>query len=194
MSDFGKLRRYLRLPSRSAARIRREVEQELQLHIDMRAEALEREGLSPADARARAIRAFGDLDDATRYCTTVDSHAERGRRASGWWDELRRDTGHALRILQRSPAFASATVPTLALAIGASTAVFGVLHTYLFRPLPFPESERLMSVLDAPSLTRSRNGPSLRDVDWTRVDSIFDATAAWDLDGFTIPGEQGAES
>jgi predicted permease len=194
MADFGKLRRYLKLPSRSAARIKREVEQELQLHIDMRAEALEQSGMSASEARAEAIRHFGDVDDATRYCTAVDRHAERQRRTSGWLDEVRQDTVHALRVMRRAPAFAAATVLTLALAVGATTAVSGVLYSYLVRPLPFPESDRLMSINDAPSLARFPNTPSLRDVDWTRVDSLFEATAAWDLDGFTIPGHQGAES
>src|SRR5687767_5779697 len=145
MPDFEKFRRrYLTLPSRSAARVRRDVEDELRTHIDMRAADLEREGMSPSEARAQAIRKFGDLDDATRYCADVDRDLERRRRASGWLTDLLYDGSHTLRMLRRSPAFGIATVLTLALATGASTAVYGVLHTYLFRPLPFPESERLV--------------------------------------------------
>src|SRR5215218_327370 len=195
MPDFGKFRRrYLTLPSRSAARIRRDVEDELRTHIDMRAAELEQQGISPADARAQAMRKFGDLADATRYCTDVDRDFERHRRASGWLSDLRYDTTHTLRMLRRAPAFAIATVLTLALATGASTAVYGVLHTYLFRPLPYPGSERLVSIMDAPTTDGSRNAPSLREVDWTGVDSLFDATAAWDLDGFTILGGAHAEN
>jgi len=194
MPDFGKLRRYLALPSRSAARVRRDVEDELRLHIDMRAEELERQGLSPREARAQAIAKFGDLDDATRYCAAVDRETERVRRTSSWWSDVRYDTAHALRILRRAPAFGVATVLTLALATGASTAVYGVLHTYLIRPLPFPAPDRLVSINDAPSLERFPRAPSLRDVDWTSIDSLFEATASWDLDGFTILGGRHAES
>ncbi|HUQ80934.1 MAG TPA: ADOP family duplicated permease [Gemmatimonadaceae bacterium] len=187
-------RRYLSLPSRSAARITHDVEEELRLHIEMRAAELEREGRSPAEARAEAMRKFGDLADATRYCADVDRDSERRRRTSNWLADLRYDASHTFRLLRRSPAFAVATVLTLALASAASTAVYGVLHTYLLRPLPFPDAERLVSVTDGPSMDRFPDAPSLRAVDWTGVDSLFDATAAWDLDGFTILGGAHAEN
>ena len=194
MTGFRKLRRYLRLPSRSTRRIRRDVEDELQLQIDLRAEALEREGLTPAAARAEARRRFGDLDDAARYCEAIDRDAERRHRATGWLSEVGQDARHTIRVLRRMRAFTAATVITLALAIGAATAIYGVLHTYLVRPMPYPEGERLVSVLDGPAIDRSRPGPSLRDVDWTTIDSLFTTTVAWDLDGFTIIGGRHAEN
>ena len=193
MAAFGKFRRYLRIPSRSAARIRREVDEELQMQIDLRAEALEREGMSRDEARAEALRRFGDVDEAARYCIAIDRDAEQRRRTSGWFDELRQDVGHTLRILRRGPAFAAATVLTLGVAIGVSTAIYGVLHTFLIRPLPFPESERLVA-FHPPTQDRSIRQPSLENVDWTTVDSLFDATATWDLDGFTILGRPYAET
>jgi len=193
MSD-SRLRRFLRFPSRSAARIRRDVDDELQLHIQLRVEELVRAGMSPADARSHALRRFGDIEDAARYCAAVDRGADRRHRVSGWLNELRQDVWHTFRVLRRGPAFAAATVLTLGAALGASTAVYGVLYTFLFRPLPYPESDRLVSVLDTPTLERSVRSPSLRDVDWTAVDSLFDATAAWDLDGFTILGRPYAEN
>ena len=79
MAGFDSLRRYLRIPSRSARRITRDVEEELQFQIDLGAESLEREGLSPAEARAEARRRFGDLDDAMRYCAAIDRDSERLR-------------------------------------------------------------------------------------------------------------------
>ena len=185
MATFDRFRRYLRLPSRTPQRIRRDVEDELQLQIDLRTEALEREGWTSEAARAEARRRFGDLEDATRYCAEVDGRGERRRRLSGWLSEVRQDAGHTFRILRRTPAFGGATVLTLALAIGATTAVYGVLHAYLLQPMPFPEANRLVSVLDAPTLDRSRRGPSLGAVRWTSIDSLFSATVAWDLDGKT---------
>ena len=194
MATFDRFRRYLRLPSRTPQRIRRDVEDELQLQIDLRTEALEREGWTSEAARAEARRRFGDLEDATRYCAEVDGRGERRRRLSGWLSEVRQDAGHTFRILRRTPAFGGATVLTLALAIGATTAVYGVLHAYLLQPMPFPEANRLVSVLDAPTLDRSRRGPSLGAVRWTSIDSLFSATVAWDLDGFTVLGGQHAEN
>ena len=190
MAGFEKLRRYLRLPSRSDRRIARDVADELQLQIDMRAEALEREGWTPTAARAEAERRFGDLNDAARYCAAVDRDAERRRRATDWLGELRQDATHTIRTLRRTPAFAFATVMTLALATGATTAVFGILHTYLLRPLPFPEPERLVSIVDGPRSPGPRRGPSLRDVNWSTIDSLFSTTVTWDIDGFTLLGGQ----
>ena len=194
MAGFDKLRRYLRLPTRSNRRITRDVEDELKLQIDLRAEALEREGWSPEAARAEAKRRFGDLEDATRYCAAVDQDAERRRRATDWLSEVRQDAAHTIRLLRRTPAFAVATVLTLALATGATTTVYGVLHTYLVRPLPFPEAERLVSILDGPSTPGPGRGPSLREVNWSSIDSLFSTTESWDIDGFTILGGQHAEN
>ena len=187
------LRRFLGLPSRSTARIRQDIDDELRLHLQMRVEELEQQGLAPAEAWRQALQRFGDVEDATRYCTAVDADFERRRRAAGWFSELRQDVSHTLRVLRRGPAFTAATVLTLGVAAGASTTVYGILHTYLFRPLPFPESDRLVSILDAPS-GDYRRGPSLRDVDWRRIEPLFDATAGWDLDGFTVTGGQFAEN
>ena len=81
MPDFPRLRRYLSIPSPSSSRIAREVNEELQHHIDLRTEEFVRQGMPRAEARARATREFGDVDDASTYCATVDRDTER-RRAS----------------------------------------------------------------------------------------------------------------
>lgn len=193
MSEFGRLRRFLRLPARSAARIKRDIDDELRLHLDLRAEELQRAGMSPAEARVQAARRFGDLADAVRYCAAVDEDSERRRRASGWLGELRQDVAHTVRLLRRGPAFAVATVVTLGVALAATTVVSAVLYTFLVRPLPYPDGDRLVAV-NPPTFDRSVREPSLDDVDWTSVDSLFDATASWHLDDFTVLGSPFAES
>src|SRR5262249_55864312 len=145
MPDLSTLRRYLRLPSRTAGRVHRDVEDEFRAHLEMRAESYERQGMSHADACARALREFGDLEDAREYCASVDRSGERRRRLSGWLSEVRQDAGHTLRLLRRAPAFAGATVLTLGVAVGASTAVYAVLDTYLIRALPYANADRLVS-------------------------------------------------
>ena len=193
MSEFGKLRRYLMLPRRPA-RIERDVSDELRSHLTLRAEELERRGASFDEARAQALREFGDLDDTARYCAAVERQTERRRRARDWFVDLVYDARHALRLLRRSPAFTAATVLTLGLALGASSAVYSVLHAYLIRPLPFPASDRLVWI-DPPSARPSPvRGPSLATVRWSTVDSLFARTMTWDLDGFTFTGEPYAET
>ena len=194
MAAFDNVRRYLRLPSRSERRIRRDIDAELALQIELRTEELQRTGLSLEAARAEARRRFGDLDAAKRYCADVDLDAERRRRATGWLSEVAQDARHTLRALRRSPSFTIATVLTLGLAIAGGTAVSSVLYTYLLRPLPFPNADRLVSLSGAPSRDRSRRDPPLHLVNWRAVDSLFSATAAWDLDGFTIIGAPHAET
>ena len=193
MTEFGRLRRYLTLP-RKAARIERDVTEELQAHIALRTEQLERRGHSSIEARAQALREFGDLDDAVRYCSAVDRQAERQHRVTDWLQELFTDARHALRLLRRAPAFTAATVLTLGLALGASTAVYSVLHAYLIRPLPFAHADRLVWISPPREEPGGTRGPSLETVRWASVDSIFAHTMSWDLDGFTFTGAPYAES
>jgi predicted permease len=185
-------RRLFRLPDRPSG-IDRDLDEELRFHLDMRAEELRARGLTPDAARAEAVRQFGDVADAREFCRDEDERRLREDRRADWIEQLRQDTRLALRQLRRSPGFAVAAALTLAVGIGVTTAIYGVVHAYLVRPLPYPESDRLVSVRAAPSRDRFPNPPSLRDVDWRAADSVFAATVTWDLDGFTLPGDEGAE-
>jgi predicted permease len=74
----------------------------------------------------------------------LDPNIDRSKRAWRWLDDLRRDVLYALRTLRRNPGFAAVAVVTLALGIGATTAVFSVVHALLLKPLPYKDSERLV--------------------------------------------------
>src|SRR4029079_18274411 len=91
-----------------------------------------------------AMRQFGDLEDARHYITTVDRATEAAHRRSEYMADLRQDITYAVRKLRSAPAFTLTVVLTLALGIGANTAIFGVVDGVLLRPLPFQRPDRVM--------------------------------------------------
>ncbi|HJU74170.1 MAG TPA: ADOP family duplicated permease [Gemmatimonadaceae bacterium] len=188
MSDSSRFRRFLRLPRRSRRTIESDIDDEFRFHLEMRERELRSLGRSPTEARREALRQFGDLADAREYCRTADQHAERHSRRRNWLDELRQDVLIASRLMRRNPRFALGATLTLAVGVAAATAAYSVLYAYLVRPLPYPDPDRLAFVIPGPSREPFPNAPSLRTVDWTKVDSVFNGTVAWDLDGFTLAG------
>ena len=134
---------------RSPRDIRQDVDDELRFHIETRTEDLIAGGMARGDARRQAAREFGDLDDARRYMQRMDRRTERDRRRRDYMGEFRQDVRYALRQLWAAPVFALTAIVTLALGIGANTAIFSVVSAVLLRPLPFPDPDRLYAVWSA---------------------------------------------
>lgn len=142
-------RRLFHFPFRTAGQIRAEVDEELQFHLDARTEDLMARGLLSEAARVQAQGEFGDLEDARRVLRDLDRQTEAAARRRDFMGDLKQDLTVALRTFRAAPVFAATAILTLALGIGANTAIFSVVRGVLLRPLPFPHPEELFRVWSA---------------------------------------------
>ncbi|HEX8696358.1 MAG TPA: ABC transporter permease [Longimicrobium sp.] len=140
------VRRVFRLPWRTRADIGAEVDEELQFHLDMRADELARGGMEREAALAQARREFGDLEEARRFCRDMDARLERRSRRADWLDGLAQDLRFTARSLLANPGFTAAAVLALALGTGATTVIFSAVDTVLLRPLPVAEPGGLVTL------------------------------------------------
>jgi predicted permease len=149
-----------------------DLDDELHLHRDLLVSEYERRGVPPAEARRRAAITLGGIDQAK----------ERIRDARGFpsFETLLKDMRYAVRLLVRAPAFSSITILTLALGIGVNVAIFSIVDAVMLRPLPYPDSSRLISIWEVNSSrpaaqARSSVAPA-NLADYQRV-SAFDGVA-----------------
>jgi putative ABC transport system permease protein len=119
-------------------RAERDLDAEVRAHLDLLIAEKIQQGLPPADASRAARIELGGLEQVKEEVRAV--------RSGAWLDAFWRDLRYAFRGLGRDPGFAAVAMLTLALGIGATTAIFSILESQLWRPLPFPDSERLMNV------------------------------------------------
>jgi putative ABC transport system permease protein len=124
--------------------VEQDVDDEIAFHVEMRTRDLIDEGVPPHLAREEALRLFGDADRIRRTCREIGRRRERGRRWTEVFSEMGQDAAFALRQLRKVPAFALIAAFTLALGIGATTAIFSLLNAVVLQPLPFPEPERIV--------------------------------------------------
>jgi putative ABC transport system permease protein len=123
-----------------------EVSEELEQHIAERTAANIARGMTAVAAREDALRRFGDVERFRRETERIDESIEREARRMEIVGTLRRELRQAWRGLRRSPGFAIVAVLTLALGIGASAAVYTLLHRVVLEPLPYPAAERLVRI------------------------------------------------
>ncbi len=120
-----------------------DVDAELAFHVEMRVRELVEQGETPARARQLALERFGDYEEARQECVAINERRKRHMQRSEFLTELRQDVGYAFRMLRRTPAFTAAALLTLALGIGANSAIFSVVHGVLLESLPYRHADRL---------------------------------------------------
>ena len=133
--------------------------------------------MDPKVARDIVLSRIGDLGQLKRTCVDLGRKREREMRLTQWLEDLKDDVMVALRQLKASPAFTLVAVLTLALGIGANSAMFAVADATLLRPLPFPDADRLVMVSEI-SRDGSRGSANPLDfVDWSERNRTFEAMA-----------------
>src|ERR1700752_1320314 len=160
-----------------------DIEEELRSHIEMETEANREMGMSQDDARLSAVKSFGNVGRIKDMAYEV--------RGGGFIETFWQDLSYSVRMLGKNPGFTLVAVLTLALGIGANTAIFSVLQGDILAPLPYPEPDRLVLV---PLYNPSPKGPTYPSspdfLDWRRETHSFSQMAAYASNNYnlTSPG------
>src|SRR5215211_1979158 len=161
--------------------------EEIRFHIEMATERSLREGKSPAEARREAMVSFGGRDNWME--------ATRDEYRSKPLDDLIQDLHYAARTLRSAPVFTIAAVLTLAVGIGANTAIFSAVDGVLLKPLPFSRPDRIVRLYQddrKKGLPRDDVAPG-NFADWRARSSAFEAMAAVEPFGLVYSGPEGEE-
>jgi putative ABC transport system permease protein len=165
-----------------------EIAEELQSHLALHIEDNLQAGMTPEEARRDALIRLGGVESIKEQV--------RDRRGIPLLEHLVKDLRFGARMLRKDPSFTAIAVLTLALGIGANTAIFSVVNAVLLRPLPFPQAERLVFIwaTDAES-GRTEDVATYPDFeDWKASSRSFEGMAAFTTRGMTLTGGDQAES
>ena len=173
--------------------VEQEVEEELALHIELRTRELMARGVDPSEARQQALRRMGDLREVRRELVELGRRRDREMNLTRWMNEFREDVRFALRQLRAAPLFTLVAVATLALGLGANTAIFALVDAALLRPLPFGEPERLVALFETSSRTGRGSVSPLNMLDWKARGTSLDAVAGYvqNIGGMVMEGKDG---
>src|SRR5262245_25644361 len=177
---FRKLFHRLRMGLRRR-KIEAEMEAEMRFHLEMEEAKNLRRGMSEEEARLAARRDFGGVEQKKEEYRELS----RFRRLEELWQDAR----YGGRMLLKTPGFTAAAALTLALGVGANTAVFSVVYATLLKPLPYPEAERIYGVeVVIPERNLSFAGRIQDYLEWRKASTAFSAVAALRPGGWNLTG------
>jgi putative ABC transport system permease protein len=169
--------------------VEQEVDSELAFHIEMRMRDYIARGMSPNEARREAVRRFGNIEQINEVCRDIGRRRDREMRRTELLAELRQDVAYALRYLRTNPGFGVAAVLTLALGIGASTAIFGVANAVILRPLPFRAPEQLVRIYETNPASDDFSASDPNYLDWRARNRSFTELAAYRWNSLNLVGD-----
>ena len=160
------------------------LDQEIRDYIEAETQDNIERGMSPEEARYAALRKFGNVTRVKEETREVWSVI--------WLEQLVQDVRYTARMLRKSPGFTVVAVLTLALGIGANTAIFSVVQAVILQPLPYPQPNRLVMLLERVRLRNYQNDlndPSPGNfADWRAQNSVFEDVAAIQDKSFNLTG------
>jgi predicted permease len=162
-----------------ADRLERELDDEVRAHLELAEHDALKRGLDPAEARHEALRQFGGIDQM--------KEVHRDDRSVRWIENAIKDARYGVASLRRDPGFALVAIGVLALGIGANTAMFSVVDGVLFKPMPFPNPERIVRIWEAPTPATSNSTTTRTFLELKSQSQSFEALSAESLSTATVP-------
>ena len=156
-------------------RVETDLDQEVQSHLEMLIEENIRAGMPLKEAQRAARIELGSIEQVKEQV--------REQRIGNWLHSVLSDCRFALRQLRKSPAFTTVAILTLTLGIGANTAIFSVVNGVLIRPLPYPESDRLVELMRGQKSGNDETVEASKFLFWRQQSRVFEAMAAFDIFG-----------
>ena len=177
MTALRRLLAYLR-----RNRLDGELAEEIQLHLELRRQALIADGMTPADADREARRQFGNV--------TAIRERTRDQWGGSTIDMLVQDVRHGIRLIRKAPGFSAVAIASLAVGIGASTVLFSFANTLLFRPLPAANPERLVQLFTSDASGSLYGGSSYADYERFSAAPVFSGVLAWSRTRATLSQDE----